>query len=73
MHKPYKNCPICKISKENCTCDEPFSLDAMPQHKLDGIAKAILVPIKEFYKDPVNQAKYEIWLKERKQKSKMAS
>lgn len=69
----YKNCPICKTSKENCTCEKPFSLNAIPQHKLDGIAKSILGPIKKFYEDPANQAKFEAWLKERNLKAKGAT
>ena len=61
----YKNCPICKTVKENCICERPFDLAAIPQHRLDGIARTILGPIKTYFQDPVNQAKYEAWLKER--------
>lgn len=66
----YKNCPICKTAKENCICEKPFDLAAIPQHHLNSIARAILGPIKSYFQDPANQAKYEAWLEERKQKNK---
>ena len=69
----YKNCPICTATMENCTCEKPFSLNAIPQHQLDGIARGIFTQIVTFFQDPANQAKYEVWLEERKRNSQGAT
>lgn len=53
-------CPIC--TAEICACEEPFSLEAIPQHHADGIARTILPAIMKYFECPENKAKYEKWL-----------
>jgi|GEM_PF-5100015 len=40
----YKICPICNEEADErgfCGCEPPFSLKAIPQEKIDGIARTI--------------------------------
>jgi len=40
----YEICPICNEPADNrgfCGCEPPFSLNAVPQEKIDGIARTI--------------------------------
>jgi hypothetical protein len=67
----YSICPICKESTDDrgfCGCPPPFSLDAIPQEKLDGIARVMFPEMKsffeEFYKVPGNIEKAEAWRRE---------
>ena len=69
MH--YTICPICKVapdSKGFCGCEPPFSLSAIPQEKIDGIARTIYPRILAYFEVPENKANFEIWLEERNAK-----
>jgi len=68
---PIKTCGRCKQTPDDrgfCGCEPPFSLDAIPQEKLDGIARVIYPHIVNFYKDyynvPGNKEKAEAWERE---------
>ena len=43
------NCPHCKVEFDDrgfCGCEQPFNLNAVPQAKIDGIARTIFPRIK---------------------------
>jgi len=65
---PYKTCPYCNEPPDGrgfCACEPPFSLKAIPQARLDGIARTILPHIVAYFQVPENQAKFEAWQRER--------
>jgi hypothetical protein len=62
----YSICPICKEATDDrgfCGCEPPFSLSAIPQEKLDGIARTAYPHIVSYYKAyfqvPGNREKFE--------------
>jgi len=68
MEYPFKICPICKEERDDrgfCGCPPLFSLDAIPQEIVDGLARVFYPQIVEFYKDfykvPGNREKFEAW------------
>ena len=67
----YATCPICKEATDDrgfCGCEPPFSLDAVPQEKIRGIARVLYPQLdafyKAFYQVPGNREKAEAWKKE---------
>jgi len=67
-----RKCPFCPSG--DCSCEKPFDLAAMPEHKADGIARAIYPAILAYFDNPENNAKYEKWLvKWNEKKSKQAA
>jgi len=68
MAWPIKTCGICKQTPDDrgfCGCEPPFSLDAMPTEKADGIARELFPHIASFFTtffdEPGNREKFEKW------------
>ena len=71
MAWPIKTCGRCKQAPDDrgfCGCEPPFSLDAMPAEKADGIARVMYPHIvsfyKAFYEVPGNREFFQAWQRE---------
>lgn len=44
------------------------NVDAIPEHEMDALCRALIADVKQFFKDPAVQADFKRWQQERQQK-----